>query len=42
VNGRYVAGANANSWPTYDLIKAAIDAALASPTPSGSAGAASV
>jgi protein-disulfide isomerase len=41
VNGRYVAGANANSWPTYDLIKAAIDAALASPTPSGSAGAAS-
>jgi protein-disulfide isomerase len=37
VNGKFVAGANANSWPTYDLIKAAIDAALASPAPSGSA-----
>jgi protein-disulfide isomerase len=34
VNGKFVAGADANSWPTYDLIKAAIDAALASPAPS--------
>ena len=39
VNGKFVAGADANSWPTYDLIKAAIDAALASPAPSASAGA---
>ena len=30
VNGKFVAGADAASWPTYDLIKAAIDAALAS------------
>lgn len=39
VNGKFVAGATSNQWPTYDLIKAAIDAALASPAPSASAGA---
>jgi protein-disulfide isomerase len=39
VNGKYVAGATANSWPVYDLIKAAIDAASASPTPTPSASA---
>ncbi len=39
VNGKFVAGADADSWPTYDLIKAAIDAALASPAPSASASA---
>jgi protein-disulfide isomerase len=39
VNGKFVPGATADSWPTYSLISAAIEAALASPTPSPSAGA---
>ena len=39
VNSKFVAGATANSWPGYDLIKAAIDAASASPTPTPSASA---
>jgi protein-disulfide isomerase len=34
VAGKFVPGATAESWPTFDLIKAAIDAALASPAPS--------
>jgi len=41
VNGKFVAGATSKQWPTYDLIKAAIDAALASPAPSGSSAPAS-
>jgi protein-disulfide isomerase len=39
VNGKFVPGATADSWPTYSLISAAIEAALASPTPSPSEGA---